>query len=889
MVSVRIKWFVFFLFAFLFFPIGLKAVEKPEQTTKAEPAKQTEKTEQVKKAEPAKQAEKPKASDTMTPPPMEPATESKSSTSTSSNERKDVETLEVTGSYIRRSDIEGPSPIVVFEKEELERSGFQTVSNFLLRHSTVGPFGGSLRGFGGGRQLVLINGQRAPASGSSYSQSGAVSTNLIPMAAVERIEILQDGASAIYGSDAMTGVINIITRKDLDGMAITSKVNVNEIQGRDNLRVSGAYGKTFSKGNFLTSLQYLHGTESRTSADRRTEFVSDQYDRSTNFFPENTGDIKPDPNCKRLIIPYGAKNELCVDNVTAERVSNPSHSLDWVTDARYKISSDMELYSTLYLGWGQSSSKSYSPTLGPRGFSFGSPPPGWGGLGIDNRPVTLWHRITELPGTETKDQDLSGGLIVGLNGYWGSSDWTWDISLNNQINHVTEEYNNMVLREPVYNAIKDGTYNPFGSPRNTDGFSYNVKDWNRYQVNWLEMKTTGNLGSLLGFDWSSVFGVSVANFAYRDESDDVSEAGEVIGLRSADSSGNRQLYAAFAEFAGIYDDLELQLALRGDHYSDFGSTFNPKVALKYQFIDWLAVRGSWGTGFRAPTLQQAYGPQLQGFLPIKDWVRCDPDDPNNQEGCDTKRYSATQGANPDLQEEISQNFNVGVLLEPIKDLSFSLDYWNVTVEDVIGYNPNALLQIAAIDPTALERYGVEIERRDPNDPKSEIKHVKALTQNIGTYKAHGIDFKGSYKIREPIFRGTFTLSTDFTYMFHYYTESYKELGRDDSLGRDPRWRNVAQLSYRLGPWSGNLTGRTYAKYEKDNRNLNTGFLRYIPSHTQYDLGINYQSPWGGVFDFGAINVFDGRPEYDDVTNRSRMNPSFYSALRTFFIGYRQDF
>ena len=877
MVSVRIKWFVFFLFVFFFFPIGLKAAEKPEQTTKAESAKQTT------KAQSAKQIEKPKASDTMMPPSMEPSTESKSSTSTSSN-NKNVETLEVTGSYIRRSDIEGPSPIVVIEREELQRSGIQTVSNFLLRYNTVASFGGGgFRGLGGGRQLVLINGQRAPGSGSSYGSgpTGAVSTNFIPMAAVERIEILKDGASAIYGSDALTGVINIITRKDLDGMAVESNINVNEIKGGDNLRVAGVYGDTFSRGNFITSLQYSHSTKSRTSDNKRYEFVSDRFWRSTNYVSQTTRGIKPGPNCKRIV------KGLCEDHVTAERVSNPSHSLDWVTDARYKISSDMELYSTLYLGWGQSSSRSYSPILyTPKGagFEFDKTPPGWDHLpGIGSGPVTLTHRITELPGQESKNQGLSGGLIVGLNGYLGSSDWTWDISLNNQINYAKDERNNRALREPVYNAIKNGTYNPFGSSRNTDGFSYNAKGWDLFQVNWLEMKTTGNLGSVLGFDWSSAFGVSVANFAYKDDGDDMAKAGAIIGLKGVDASGDRQLYAAFAEFAGIYDDLELSLALRGDHYSDFGSTFNPKVALKYQFIDWLAIRTSWGTGFRAPAMQQVYGPPLPYFTQLTDWKKCLAT--GSDEDCQVDWRSVNEAGNPELKEETSQSFNFGIFLEPIKNLFFSVDYWNVAVNDVIDYDLDGLTQLAATDPTVGERYNLDIDR---NPETGNIDNITVLLTNSGNQRSDGIDVNGSFKIPQTIFflpKGTILVNTELTYIFNYYKQFFKEAPIIYDLGRAgfPRWRNITSLSYNTGPLTGTITARSAGKYEKNSRIGNN-----IPSYTQYDISINYQSPWGGIFNFGAINAFDGYPEYDRST-RGLVDTGLYSGLRTFFVGYRQDF
>ena len=652
----------------------------------------------------------------------------------------------------------------------------------------------------------------------------------------------------------------------------------------DSLRIAGVYGDTFSKGNILTSLQYIQVTSRRTVDNKRHEFSSDHYSRSTNLFSPNTG-LKADENCKRF-----DKRGRCEDNITAEEVSNPSHFLDWVTDMRYKLSKDTELYSTLYLGWEQSSSRSFSPFLytpeGGAGFIFKKEeiPSDWKGLGVGNGPVVLFHRITELPGTETKAQALSGGLIVGLNGYWGSSDWIWDISLNNQINHVNGEYNNAALEAPVYNALQNGTYNPFGSSRNTDGFSYNASGWNRYQVNWLDMRTTGNMGSFFGFDWSSAFGVSVANFAYKDDGDDMAKADAVMGLRSVDAKGDRQLYAAFAEFSGIYDNLEFSLALRGDHYSDFGSTLNPKVGLKYQAMDWLGVRASWGTGFRAPTLQQAYGPTLPHFMELTDWKKCLAKGASEAD-CQEEWRTVNESGNPNLKEETSQSFNAGIFFEPNENLFLSVDYWNVAVNDVIDFDLNTLLRLGAIDPTAGDRYNFKVNRQEIcTEPPCKIQNITTVLTNSGDQRSDGVDVNGSFQIPVSfILKGNISVKTELTYVFNYYkqleTQTLYELGGEGL----PRWRNITSLSYSTGPWTATITGRASGKYEKKAAQGNN-----VPSFIQYDIGINYLSPWGGIFNLGAINVFDGYPEYDLGTTYL-VDTGLYTPDRTFFLGYRQDF
>jgi iron complex outermembrane receptor protein len=195
-------------------------------------------------------------------------TSTEAETPADTGKRGGVETIEVTGSYIRRTDVEGPSPILVIDRQAIEKSGFNSVGQILGR-STVSPFGGTgasvnLKGLGSARTLVLINGQRAPGSGSSYA-SGAVSTNFVPIAAVERIEVLKDGASATYGSDALGGVVNIITRKDLDGLSLVNQYNLTNTNGGDLNRLAVAYGDQSSNSNFMTSLQVSYAQGSRTS------------------------------------------------------------------------------------------------------------------------------------------------------------------------------------------------------------------------------------------------------------------------------------------------------------------------------------------------------------------------------------------------------------------------------------------------------------------------------------------------------------------------------------------------------------------------------------------------------------------------------------------------
>src|SRR5690606_25116558 len=185
----------------------------------------------------------------------------------SSDDAATLDRIEVTGSRIQRADVEGALPITVIDRMDLELSGEISVADFprTTTFNSFGPFRPqsgssaqsfaevSLRGLGGGRTLILIDGRRAP---TAPMTGQAQDLNAVPLAAVERIEILSDGASAIYGSDAIGGVINIITRKDFNGVELTLGVSEPEREGGETEEGSAIMGIAGDRGNLLAGVSY---------------------------------------------------------------------------------------------------------------------------------------------------------------------------------------------------------------------------------------------------------------------------------------------------------------------------------------------------------------------------------------------------------------------------------------------------------------------------------------------------------------------------------------------------------------------------------------------------------------------------------------------------------
>ena len=541
---------------------------------------------------------------------------SKRASSTPEDER--IEKIEVTGSFIRRSDIEGPSPILVIDRETIEKQGFNTVGEVLSR-STASPFGGgpvagdnvgssrvNLRGIGSGRTLVLINGQRAPGGGSSFA-TGAVNVNFVPISAVERVEILRDGASATYGSDALGGVVNIITKKTLDGFSFATKYDHLNVIGGDRNLTSLAYGKTTAKSKFLTALQLQYNQGSRpANLDWLRGANQDDPRRSTNYTVGTGQDARtfPGPECRE----FNARGQCAEVNFLAE--SKDRFGADLVTNYEYRLNSNVEFTSTLITGYAEGIN--INPTLlsTPRGglgsrFTAAEAPASWTALpNYSGGDINVFHRFDDFLNRRF-ERNYYGAMIVGLKGYTPQTDWQWDVTLNSQINQNEENNSNFATFSGARAALESGAYNPFDSTqRDTTGIGISGFERNYSTVTWLEAKTNGEVGSLLGFDWSAAFGGSVAHFYYRDHQlADVLNF-NIMGRGGVAGSGERQLYSAFTELVGLRNNrLEVQLAGRGDFYSDFGNTFNPKLATRYRATSWLTLRGSAGTGFQAPTLQ----------------------------------------------------------------------------------------------------------------------------------------------------------------------------------------------------------------------------------------------------------------------------------------------
>jgi iron complex outermembrane receptor protein len=565
--------------------------------------------------------------------------------------------------------------------------------------------------------------------------------------------------------------------------------------------------------------------------------------------------------------------------------------VDSVTQYSREVFSDTTLYATVIAGYDRSEGEFpnilNTPGVGT-GLSFtaAETPTSWNSLpGYSGGDTRVFHRFDDFINSDLS-QNYYGSLVLGMKGYFGDSDWQWDVTSNNQVNINEVAESNLATVTGARDALISGRYNPFDlSQRDTSGLGIDAFNRNRAIVHWLEAKTNGALGSALGFDWSAAFGTSAAHFAYADHRNDDIVNGNVMMQAGVVGNGGRELYSVFSEFVGqLGSDLELQFSMRGDFYSDFGETFNPKLAFKYNTTNWLSFRGSVGTGFQAPTLQNMNA-RIEGFDFLVDQVRCqDPSlgagNPNSPD-CRTQSISIFQDSNPDLKEETSISANIGTIIQPTKNFTATIDYWYAKVEDTIGAINEDLLLLEQRG-TDVSKYGVNIIR-EGGAPNGRLQRIELQLFNVGTEEASGTDIELAYRLKTSL--GDFTFLNETSYMFFYNEEFYEEFGNEQVLGQFglPRWRNNFTLGWGKGNYTAQAVARSFADVERNVRGLGK-----IVSPTQVDVQLGYNADFGGRFQLGVINLGNVRPRFDDSLG-ARVNGSLFQRIETYYLTYRQDF
>ncbi len=611
-----------------------------------------------------------------------------------------TETVVVTGSRIARSsDFTNAQPVDVIDRSAIEASGYANLQQLLekLPSNGSGAFSTrgnnqdstangaasiSLRGMGPDATLVLVNGRRVAISPFAESiTNNFVDINSIPVAAIERLEILQDGASALYGSDAVAGVVNIILRKDYEGLELTGSFGNTTEDGYDEQNYSAVWGFGGEDNNVTFIFDYfknstLENVERGTFGSANQTARGGQDFRSSRGYPGRffvNGVITRDPACP----PESTAGQTCVYDFGVWNLLIPeAERSGLMLMAHQDLAGGAQLF-VEFAAQHNNSLAQGAPTPLDEGAGLtvpithpDNPFPTATTLGIsryrtvDAGPRT-WHISTD---------NLRG--VVGVKGEF-ASDWNYEFALQRARSETEQSggrTDGWVRTDFLQQQIDLGAYNPFGATQNPqDVIEQITTSLVRRGEAELTMYDAQISGKLFEFGDGAVH--MAAGVEYREESvkdvpDDQFQRGLIFGTESVSAAGARDITSAYVEVAvPLFTGFDVTAALRYDDYSDFGTTTNPKLSLRYAPIDSLAFRASWGTGFRAPSLAQiGLGPSQESRF-FSDAFGC----LDNPAYCTATDFNIVFTGNPNLDAEESESLNFGVSWQSA-GFSASLDY-----------------------------------------------------------------------------------------------------------------------------------------------------------------------------------------------------------------------
>ncbi len=655
--------------------------------------------------------------------------------------QKKEERIEVTGSRIKRTDMEGAAPVVVLDSEQLEKEGFVTVSEALqsltqttgsiqneLTQSGFTPNADviNLRGLGPGRVLTLINGRRAADYPLPYNgQSNFVNLGSIPSAAVERIEVLAGGASAIYGSDAVAGVINIILKKNFDGNNVKVRAGKPTMGGAptyDLQWVGGAAGdawsltyavQLFDRGAiFANERKFMDSyRDNPDSAPGQRDPITGLYvwNRTTNKYLFTDATV-----CSRFaeyeLFNYtitGRGNACGYEGYPAtQQIRNKAENASAYVYGTYDFGNNLEAFVSLQV-WDSSATTASSTQFWQPTFRDAN---------LGNAQITLLRIFTPTEiGGENALQSLydegSMDIAAGLKGTFADA-FDWDLTVSRSTYETSVDrprFLNQPLRDYFLGPLVSGTvgstnavyrpdYTRFLNPIDAATFaSLNTRvltdaDSSVTQINFT---VTGDLFELPAGPVGFAALVETGRQEYTLNADPRILPGrtDIYNLTGTGGGGERDRSAVGVEFnVPIIETLNVQLAARMDKYDDITAvddavTYN--AGLEWRPVEGFMLRGSYATSFRAPDMHFVFADESGSFSTVFDEYKCrNAGLTTTQCGSSNATYNYSvfnvRQGNPLLEEEEGNSITYGVVWDITDKMSLTVDYYKIELENVVG-------------------------------------------------------------------------------------------------------------------------------------------------------------------------------------------------------------
>ncbi len=905
-----------------------------------------------------------------------------------SNEEKEAENVvKVIGSHIKRLKDNDALPVTTLTAEDIEDTGAVTGDELLRNIPQIGEvafnneraIGGvndargdvnsiNLRGLGTGNTLTLLNGRRLVLHPGTQSENfvpvTTVNSNTLPVAGLRTLQVLRDGAAAIYGSDAVAGVINYQLKDDYEGAKFSLSHGFSEGTSLDQTTFNFFHGTSLNDGaSHLTwSFSYYDRNGMMASErpysmsdDRRnypgldSNFIGDtQLDNRTTSTP--WGDfigadlgrfhIQPD-TMSGCVVDLG--NGICADTGGFPRDLRLDRALfrSMTSDVERKnlygyfthdLGNDMEFFAeALYYGATSERTREQTGNLTAQRFTIAETaahnPFGQDVTVRSYRPVDAGNREIEV-------DDTTYRFLAGLRGYWGDN-WDWETA----ILHSEAETNDLAknrVRASAFQAAINNTdpsqaYNPFNGSNindlngfdttvNPNGvitpFLVDVSRDSKTSLSLVDFKVTNNaLWEMPAGDIGAAIGIEYRREGFEDDRDSLLDGStpfvdaitgetlsgsDVLGSSpTPDSDGSRNVFSAYAELLiPLTENIEAQLAVRHEDFSDAGSATKPKLALFWEATDWLSMRASYAGGFRAPGLPQVHADGVarsnNRYDPVVD---------------DSYGILEIRSGSRDLAPEDDTNKTFGIVLEPIQDLIVTVDWWDIEQENLVGILPS---QTHLLYDSYLRAQGSNNPAviRDPID--NEVSQVNNQFMNLGIRNISGVDVSIGYDWETSIGDFAITLNSAKLNKFDQEADPISALllaeqaagnpavpesvfipGAGSLIKQNgrPEWRRKFNIKWRGQSWGAGASYNFVSNFFDTSTNDNEDLLP-IPSFSTIDLYATYKVDSDSWFDgsrlrFGVRNLADTAPPIADESF------GYFSSVhsnrgRYFYLNFSKD-
>ncbi len=860
----------------------------------------------------------------------------------------EIDSIQVVGSRLRKSDAETALPVTVYTQADILATGQPTIAEVLrtLPYNSQGtstPRPGStgqgvtdvnLRGLGYGRTLTLINGRRIPVDSTFFGFG--VSTSFIPAGAVERIEVLRDGASAIYGSDALAGVVNIVLKDHFEGAeASVSFANPSDAGG-DTLVANVTAGLNGERGGLILSVEKrsIDAVLNRQRDALRSDysnlgfgFLSNSFPptyRVTDFVGDGSNVAGPyataagcDPATVAVRGPLTLTHPVSGQTVVVPNqfeCRNPTADMTDHTpefDVRsaflsghWDLSDSFKLFAEV-LAVNQDTLGRREPVTGtltlaasnPNNPTFNASPASPVAGVTSPRAVSVLYALPDAYARELDTQSEQRHYVAGFEWSAGAGTLNGYYQYANQT--AESHYRNAVHVAPFAAAVAAGQINLFDTSA-IAAYAPFLKTG---------LRRTETALDAAGLGWTSELpflqlpgGAIQYGVGYEWRKESIEETCDPLSASYALTGGfcfqfatQREVQAAYVELAlPVLDNLEIDYAGRWDSYDlpDFSEPTH-RVALRYQPLDSLTLRGSYSEGIRAPNLYEINSSSGLTTSTVVDTRACTAvgGNPSNPACLPIQVQQILKGG-PNLLPEESKTVSWGAVWAPIPQFSIAADFYKVRINNQIQNLGNQIVVDLEAQGLDLARYSVALER----DVSGRIVSVTSGSANVPGFSTSGVDVETALNLD---FGGNGSLHSRLLVSWVRDFERPAAPGARvfDAAGyvNQPEYLGTWNNTYRLGEWSFNLrfnyVGAYDARSVEGERVLGVPYQGRIAAYQTTDFSITYLAPWDARISIGARNLTDRKPT---INRYAYGNLGYSTALsdingRVLLLSYTQAF